>query len=171
MPRARNRRCGECVRDKLSPVADFRNKLFSFACLSSRSAATPFLIPKQPYFPHFSSSSQPPCALYPAITISFFFSIAHTASLRFPLRARVSPIYHPELIPPAVNVLTLFPASLPSIRRSFRQRSSFLVLAVDVRTRVAPFSLSRHFRPSRRSRLALFISFHDPPLLPYYFRR
>lgn len=114
------------MRDKLSPVADFRNKLFSFACLSSRSAATPFLIPKQPYFPHFPlplrKPTPPPPLIYHHRHILSHPSLfrVHSESLGFSLRARLA-----DLSAQTYSSCSQRSPS-PSSSCSFRQRSSFL---------------------------------------------
>lgn len=133
-------------------------------------AATPFLISKQPYFP------LPPPFFYVAASSSSSVSRASPASLWFSLarepRRFITPAYFSALNVPA----TVLPfASLSSRARSFRERSPFLArfLAArsSARTRVAPISLPRHFRPPFPSFPLhdLLFSFSSPSPLSYYF--
>lgn len=126
-------------------MADFRNKLFSFACLSSQRAraATPFLISKQPYFSSFFH-----------VAASLFLRRVHLRRVSDSHYSRASPIYHPPTYFSGTQRFpspSFAPTSL-SLARSFRQRSPFLarssraVLRVP-RTCVALILLPRHFQP------------------------
>lgn len=132
-------------------------------------AATPFLISKQPYFP----------PLPPVLLRRSFLPLRLACVSNEPLvltSSRAPPIYHPGLFLSTQRSRHRLPfASLSSRARSFRERSPFLArffaARSSARTRVAPISLPRHFRPPFPSFPLhdLLFSFSSPSPLSYYF--
>lgn len=106
-------------------MADFRNKLFSFACLSSRSGARGYFV------------FNPETTLFYSYFSSFLRRLEHVVgscfSLRAELRRFITPSHSPNLFLDTQRSRTLFLRRIPLHFYTFRQQLPFSVLFFLVR--------------------------------------
>lgn len=118
----------------------------------SERAATPFLISKQPYFPLF---------FYVAAS-SFSVSCMSPASLWLSLFARLA-----DLSPQLISWHSTFPPPFALLSSLVLFSPTFAILSpFFARTRVAPISLPRYFRPPCRFR-CMACAFHFNSFTPF----